>query len=83
MMKGVGGSVCACLHVSVRVCLINAVSIRRREWEGEKNTGYSYRQRQRLGRARERQRRKGGSEGRVETERKSFEDSTSRERQLG
>lgn len=50
---------CACVHVSVRVCLINAVSIRRREWEGEKNTGYSYRQRQRLGRARERQRREG------------------------
>ncbi len=81
MMKGVGGSVCArvCVHVSARVCLINAVSIRRREWEGEKNTGYSYRRRQRLGRARSR----GGREGRVETERKSFEDSTSRERQLG
>lgn len=41
------------MHVSARVCLINAVSIRRREWEGEKNTGYSYRLRQRLGRARE------------------------------
>lgn len=66
-------------HVSARVCLINAVSIRRREWEGEKNTGYSYRRRQRLGRAREKQ----GREGRVETERKSFEDSTRRERQLG
>ena len=44
---------------------------------GEKNTGYSYRRRQRLGRATEQ--RKGGRgsergrEGRVETERKSFE----------
>lgn len=53
-------SVCVCVHVSARVCLINAVSIRRREWEGEKNTGYSYRRRQRLGRAREKQRREGG-----------------------
>lgn len=49
------------MHVSARVCLINAVSIRRREWEGEKNTGYSYRQR--LGRAREKQRREGGRQG--------------------
>lgn len=56
-------SVCVCVHVSARVCLINAVSIRRREWEGEKNTGYSYRRRQRLGRAREKQGREGGSEG--------------------
>lgn len=48
------------VHVSARVCLINAVSIRRREWEGEKNTGYSYRRRQRLGRAKENQGREGG-----------------------
>lgn len=36
MMKGAGGSVCAPVCMCLRACLINAVSIRRREWEGER-----------------------------------------------
>lgn len=38
MMKGVGGSVCVHVCMCLRACLINAASIRRRVWEGEKKT---------------------------------------------
>lgn len=81
-------SVCVRLCMCLGACLINAVSIRRREWEGGRGrekervkTGYSYRQRQRLGRAREKQ----GRGGRRQELRqgKSFEDNTGTERQLG
>lgn len=67
----------ACVRVSDQCSIYTSQGVGGREkhrlqLQTETETGQSWRE------AKE-----GGSEGRVETERKSFEDSTSRERQLG